>query len=73
MGDGDPIEAPDGQPPRTLGDLSRVVFEGGITILHVLPFFPYSSDRVSAEIDYSRSIATWVRGGISMTQVSLSA
>lgn len=42
---GDLILADDASPLRTLARVARDHFQGLVTILHILPFFPWSSDR----------------------------
>jgi sucrose phosphorylase len=49
---GDLITAAGRPPLRTLSDLLRVFMQGAINTVHILPFFPYSSDRGFAIIDY---------------------
>lgn len=42
---GDLIVSNDRNPLQTLADVATAFFRGVITTLHILPFFPYSSDR----------------------------
>ncbi|MDQ7006336.1 MAG: sugar phosphorylase [Acidobacteriota bacterium] len=49
---GDLILSESRPPLRTLADFAEVFFRGLITTLHVLPFYPYSSDRGFSVIDY---------------------
>jgi sucrose phosphorylase len=49
---GDLITGAARAPLRTLADLLRVFMQGAINTVHILPFFPYSSDRGFAIIDY---------------------
>lgn len=49
---GDLITGPGRPPLRTLADFLGVLMRGTINTVHVLPFFPYSSDRGFAIVDY---------------------
>jgi glucosylglycerate phosphorylase len=49
---GDLFHNPIKSPLRTMADIVRVLLKGSINILHILPFFPYSSDRGFSVIDY---------------------
>jgi sucrose phosphorylase len=49
-------------PLQTLADFADVFFHGIISTLHVLPFFPYSSDRGFSVISYDEvdpTLGTW--------------
>ncbi|MEW6365079.1 MAG: alpha-amylase family glycosyl hydrolase [Acidobacteriota bacterium] len=59
---GDLIVSGDRPPLKTLADFATVFFRGIITTLHVLPFYPYSSDRGFAVTSYKEvdpSLGTW--------------
>ncbi len=59
---GDLILSEDRTPLQTLADFSEVFFHGIITTLHILPFFPYSSDRGFSVISYDEvdpRLGTW--------------
>ncbi len=49
---GDQVREPRVSPLRTLTDVTKQTVRGLITDLHVLPFFPYSSDDGFSVIDY---------------------
>ncbi|MBW1988870.1 MAG: alpha-glucosidase C-terminal domain-containing protein [Deltaproteobacteria bacterium] len=49
---GDLIHHPDMTPLDTLAHLARTYLKGTINTLHLLPFFPYSSDRGFAITDF---------------------
>lgn len=50
---GDSIGSQDGRKPlEVLGEFLETYIEGAITGVHILPFFPYSSDDGFAVIDY---------------------
>ncbi len=49
---GDLIKSKDMSPLATLGKFCETYLEGNINTLHILPFFPYSSDRGFAVIDF---------------------
>jgi len=49
---GDQIQAPNQPPLQTLGDFLNAHLEGLISGVHILPFYPYSSDDGFAVIDY---------------------
>jgi sucrose phosphorylase len=49
---GDLITAPGRSPLQTLADFLGLFMRGSINTVHILPFFPYSSDRGFAIIDY---------------------
>ena len=59
---GDQISAP-GQPPlRTLADFLEVNLKDAVNGVHLLPFFPYSSDDGFSVIDYRQvdpTLGTW--------------
>ena len=59
---GDLITAPGRSPLRALADLLETFMKGSINTVHLLPFFPYSSDRGFAIIDYEDvdpRLGTW--------------
>jgi glucosylglycerate phosphorylase len=59
---GDIIISEDRTPLRTLADFAAVFFQGIITTLHILPFYPYSSDRGFSIISYAEvdpHLGTW--------------
>ena len=49
---GDLLTSPGKPPLRALADFLRVFMKGAINTVHVLPFFPYSSDRGFAVVDF---------------------
>lgn len=49
---GDLIVSEDRCPLRTLADFAQVFFRDIITTLHILPFYPYSSDRGFSVVSY---------------------
>lgn len=49
---GDTVLAPDRMPLDVLGELIATDLHDDFSIVHILPFFPYSSDRGFAVIDY---------------------
>jgi len=49
---GDMIVSGDRRPLRTLADFTERFFRGLVTTLHILPFFPYSSDRGFSVLSY---------------------
>jgi sucrose phosphorylase len=49
---GDLLVSENRTPLRTLADFTEVFFRGVITTLHILPFYPYSSDRGFSVISY---------------------
>jgi len=59
---GDLILSEDRSPIRTLADCVERFFEGVITTVHILPFFPYSSDRGFSVIAFEEvdpQLGTW--------------
>lgn len=59
---GDLILSEDRKPLQTLADFAEVFFHGIITTLHILPFFPYSSDRGFSVVSYEEvdpRLGTW--------------
>jgi len=59
---GDLILSKDRPPLQTLADFAEVFFHGIITTLHILPFYPYSSDRGFSVISYEDvdpRLGTW--------------
>ncbi|MBN2301849.1 MAG: sugar phosphorylase [Lentisphaerae bacterium] len=51
---GDLIISKDKTPLAALADFTQRMFKGLITTLHILPFYPYSSDRGFAVINYQQ-------------------
>ncbi len=49
---GDLIVSKDRSPLKTLADCARSFFSGLITTIHILPFYPYSSDRGFSVISF---------------------
>ncbi len=59
---GDLIKTPNQKPLRTLSQLSRTYLRNVINTLHILPFFPSSSDRGFAVMDFEEvdpNLGTW--------------
>ncbi|MEA2039866.1 MAG: sugar phosphorylase [Thermodesulfobacteriota bacterium] len=59
---GDLIQGDDQLPLEVLADFSDTYLNGGINTLHILPFFPYSSDRGFSIIDFEEvdpRLGTW--------------
>mgnify|MGYP000179707376 CR=1 FL=1 len=59
---GDQVTAPGKRPLVTLAELLERHAAGAITIVHLLPFFPYSSDDGFSVIDYTAvnpALGTW--------------
>lgn len=59
---GDLFRHPRKPPLRTLSDIATTLLRGTINTLHILPFFPYSSDRGFSIIDYREvdpNLGTW--------------
>ncbi len=59
---GDLILSEGRTPLRTLVDFAEMFFQGIITTLHILPFYPYSSDRGFSVISYAEvdpHLGTW--------------
>ena len=49
---GDLIDSPNTHPLRALSMIFEQLFQGVFSTVHILPFFPYSSDRGISVIDY---------------------
>ena len=49
---GDMVQTPDAPPLTTLGDFVKQRLDGVVSTVHLLPFFPYSSDDGFSVIDY---------------------
>ena len=49
---GDLIDSPNTHPLRALSGIFETLFRGVFSTVHILPFFPYSSDRGFSVIDY---------------------
>ncbi len=59
---GDLLQGTEDTPLATLGKFCDTYLEGAINTLHILPFFPYSSDRGFSIIDFETvdpSLGTW--------------
>ena len=59
---GDFVKSEDEAPLRTLGDFLRKNLADDISIVHILPFYPYSSDDGFSVIDYKQvnpQLGTW--------------
>ncbi|MHB2156001.1 sugar phosphorylase [Calditrichota bacterium GD2] len=59
---GDLIKTPNQKPLRTLSQLSETYLRNVINTLHILPFFPSSSDRGFAVMDFEEvdpNLGTW--------------
>ena len=59
---GDLILSDNRSPLKTLADFAEVFFRGIITTLHILPFYPYSSDRGFSVISFEEvdpQLGTW--------------
>ncbi len=59
---GDLLQGQEDTPLATLGKFCDIYLEGAINTLHILPFFPYSSDRGFSIIDFETvdpNLGTW--------------
>ena len=59
---GDLLVSDNRSPLQTLADFTEVFFRGIVTTLHILPFFPHSSDRGFSVISYTDvdpRLGTW--------------
>lgn len=59
---GDLIYHPEKSPLRALADFLETFVRGAINTIHILPFFPYSSDRGFAVVDFEQvdpRIGSW--------------
>ncbi len=59
---GDLIRDPNKKPLETLEEFCSTYLKGTINTLHILPFFPYSSDRGFAVMDFEQvdpALGTW--------------
>ena len=59
---GDLIRDPDKKPLETLEEFCSTYLKGTINTLHILPFFPYSSDRGFAVMDFEQvdpALGSW--------------
>ena len=59
---GDIIHGDEDSPLATLHNFIRAMNRGAVNTLHILPFFPYSSDRGFSVVDFSRvdpKLGTW--------------
>ncbi|HTK52509.1 MAG TPA: hypothetical protein VL308_11505, partial [Gemmatimonadaceae bacterium] len=51
---GDLIDSPNAHPLRALSIIFETLFRDVFSTVHILPFFPYSSDRGFSVIDYEQ-------------------
>jgi sucrose phosphorylase len=59
---GDMVRSPGKKPLQALSDLAQIFFQRLINTIHILPFFPYSSDRGFAVIDFEEvdpNLGSW--------------
>ena len=59
---GDMVRSPGKKPLQALSDLAQIFFQRLINTVHLLPFFPYSSDRGFAVIDFEEvdsNLGSW--------------
>ncbi len=56
---GDMVQQPGQKPLATLAEFLRQYLNGRISTIHLLPFFPYSSDDGFSVIDYKQVNPTW--------------
>lgn len=59
---GDLIRSDNDKPLKTLGELGKKYLNGVFNTLHILPFFPYSSDRGFAVMDFEEvdpNLGSW--------------
>lgn len=59
---GDLIVSKGKRPLQSLADFTHKLFRGLITTMHILPFFPYSSDRGFSVVEYGQvdpELGTW--------------
>jgi sucrose phosphorylase len=59
---GDLIRSPYQKPLQTLAEICKTYFRDAFNTLHILPFFPYSSDRGFAVMDFEQvdpQLGTW--------------
>ena len=59
---GDQIQSPDKPPLQNLAEVLEATAQGRITGVHILPFFPYSSDDGFSVLDYTQvnpDFGTW--------------
>jgi len=59
---GDMVYSPGKKPLHALTDLAQAFFQRLINTIHILPFFPYSSDRGFAVMDFEEvdpNLGTW--------------
>ena len=59
---GDLINDTNQQPLKILSDISQEYFKSAFNTIHILPFFPYSSDRGFAILDFEEvdpNLGTW--------------
>ncbi len=59
---GDQIREPGRAPLQTLAEVAEQTLEGAVSAIHILPFFPYSSDDGFSVIDYREvngEFGTW--------------
>ncbi|MGD9487378.1 MAG: sugar phosphorylase [Calditrichaceae bacterium] len=59
---GDLISSTNEKPLETMAELCKTYLEGAFNTIHILPFFPYSSDRGFAVMDFEEvdpNLGTW--------------
>ncbi|MCS6883183.1 MAG: alpha-amylase family glycosyl hydrolase [Oscillochloridaceae bacterium] len=59
---GDQVREPDRPPLQTLGEILDTTFGGIVSGVHILPFFPYTSDDGFSVVDYRAvdpALGTW--------------
>lgn len=56
---GDQFQKPHAKPLELLREFSRIFLEGTVTGIHILPFFPFSSDDGFSVIDYRQVVPAW--------------
>jgi len=56
---GDQFQKPPVKPLELLLEFSRIFLEGTVTGIHILPFFPFSSDDGFSVIDYRQVVPAW--------------
>ncbi|MBP7493864.1 MAG: sugar phosphorylase [Spirochaetales bacterium] len=56
---GDQFQRPETKPLTLLREFAQIFLEGMITGIHILPFFPYSSDDGFSIIDYCQVNPAW--------------
>jgi glucosylglycerate phosphorylase len=59
---GDMVQVPDEKPLRTIGQFCRQLLEGVVNGIHILPFFPWTSDDGFSVVDYRKvdpNLGSW--------------